>query len=583
MSDLQPFDFFRQEISHADAVVRTTAMTKATIISALIGAEKTRNDLLPLLRTKVEDLDQVLIALAQKLGGFVPYIGGPEYAHTLIPVLEPLCEIEEPTVREAAAASVSAILLTLSPSHGTSVGQFYEMFLRLSNEEGGEIFYGRVSCAQFLPELYRVVPAQDRTTLRETYNKFIADEMSMVRRGAAINFLRLVENCEPELAGSEFMQVMRAAATDEHPSVKIMAVENLAGYAKLLKKNNAPASIMSELVPVVKASVDDPSWRVRLVMAKIMGAFATPFAAADVQSEIFPSVICLIQDPEPEVRTSALQSIAAFVSVVGGPQFLLEFIPIVVQLVEDPIANVRKTMTDVVIDVCALVGPELVAQHISDIILRLIADEDPLVRLRVLKKLDIVAAASPTVCTRMADQLKTMFKDNNWRVRKQLGLVMPAVTRHLGADFFAERFMADYLTLLKDGVDEVREGCSSALAGMVASSNANWVHEKLFPSVRAMATDEYLIRVSMLTVLQGLIMLDLPERFQTETLALIIGATNDKVPNIRLKAAKVLGLACGFIGPENSRTRVRPVLAELLNDKDRDVKYFAAESIKSCA
>lgn len=115
--DTSPFDFFRQETSNIDPVVRANAMGKATIICALMGADKARNELIPYLKSKfnltiylfiakshqfysfdlvlffldkVGDLDQVLMVLAQKLGDFVPYIGGPEFAHHLIPALEVL-------------------------------------------------------------------------------------------------------------------------------------------------------------------------------------------------------------------------------------------------------------------------------------------------------------------------------------------------------------------------------------------------------------------------------------------------------------------------------------------------------------
>ena len=47
----------------------------------------TFSDLL-LFADKVGDLDQVLVVLAQKLGDFVPYIGGPEFAHVLVQPLE---------------------------------------------------------------------------------------------------------------------------------------------------------------------------------------------------------------------------------------------------------------------------------------------------------------------------------------------------------------------------------------------------------------------------------------------------------------------------------------------------------------
>ena len=50
----------------------------------------------------VEDEDEVLTALSEELGGFVEYVGGPEYAHILLSPLENLAGIEEPLVREKA-------------------------------------------------------------------------------------------------------------------------------------------------------------------------------------------------------------------------------------------------------------------------------------------------------------------------------------------------------------------------------------------------------------------------------------------------------------------------------------------------
>jgi len=44
----------------------------------------------------------VLTALSEELGGFVEYVGGPEYGHILLSPLENLAAIEEPLVREKA-------------------------------------------------------------------------------------------------------------------------------------------------------------------------------------------------------------------------------------------------------------------------------------------------------------------------------------------------------------------------------------------------------------------------------------------------------------------------------------------------
>ncbi len=42
----------------------------------------------------------MLLALAEELGNFVEYVGGPPYAHLLLPPLEMLAAMEETVVRD---------------------------------------------------------------------------------------------------------------------------------------------------------------------------------------------------------------------------------------------------------------------------------------------------------------------------------------------------------------------------------------------------------------------------------------------------------------------------------------------------
>lgn len=62
----------------------------------------------------VEDEDEVLTALGDELGGFVEYVGGPEYGHVLLSPLENLATIEEPLVRDKVCADgvSSSLVLT---------------------------------------------------------------------------------------------------------------------------------------------------------------------------------------------------------------------------------------------------------------------------------------------------------------------------------------------------------------------------------------------------------------------------------------------------------------------------------------
>ena len=161
--------------------------------------------------------------------------------------------------------------------------------------------------------------------------------------------------------------------------------------------------------------------------------------------------------------------------------------------------------------------------------MRLVVDEDPLVRLRVLKKLPLIAKEIPNLCTVLTAHMRRMFVDTNWRIRKELALAMPEILRSMGQDHFCEQFLDHFLSLLNDDVGEVRLACAESLPKLATAANATWVHEILFPAVRELATGRCLIRLSMISALQGLIEAEISEKFQCEILALVISASKDQV------------------------------------------------------
>lgn len=63
IGDSLPFDFFRQEASHADVVVRTEAMSKLLIIATLMTPEKVRNDMIPFLISMFRAIISTLLTM----------------------------------------------------------------------------------------------------------------------------------------------------------------------------------------------------------------------------------------------------------------------------------------------------------------------------------------------------------------------------------------------------------------------------------------------------------------------------------------------------------------------------------------
>lgn len=531
----------------------------------------------------MDELDQVLLAMAEKLEKFLPLVGGPEHAHVLIPLFEPLCDIEEVTVRDVAANSCAKILRQLGPQHKNQIISYLEFFKRISNEESGELFYSRVSSCRMIVDLYPLLNDADKVILREIYGRLCRDELPIVRRAAANVFHSFSKLVDAETLTGEFTSLMKALIADDSQTIQVAAVENLAQFTVLLKKANATSILTTDFLPMVKSFADDQSWRIRLGLAKGFGVFASSFLPAEVSSDILPSLAHLSLDPEPEVRTLAVQEFIPFLDVVGGVQFISELAPVASQLSDDPVNLVRKLLAELCVDILGKVGPEIVAAHLSDLIIKFMNDEDPLVRLRIIKKLHIVAEEAESLCTRLTENLKSMFNHSNWRLRKGLVQAMPSVVKHMGQDYFVDHFLNHSLLLVKDGVEEVRIAACEAMAKIAAVTDVNWVYDRIFPTFKSLATEDYLTRLTMITALQGFVLLEqVQDRFQSEVVGQLIAMTTDKVPNVRLRAAQALHFSLAATSSSSHlglhRDQMLGSLNELQTDKDKDVRYFATHA-----
>ena len=86
-----------------------------TTIALALGEERTRAELIPFLSENNDDEDEVLLALAEQLGNFVPYVGGSTYAHVLLPLLETLSTVEESMCKVGAQLTDASVHDSLAP------------------------------------------------------------------------------------------------------------------------------------------------------------------------------------------------------------------------------------------------------------------------------------------------------------------------------------------------------------------------------------------------------------------------------------------------------------------------------------
>ncbi|KAK9265514.1 hypothetical protein L1049_021555 [Liquidambar formosana] len=102
---LYPIAVLIDELKNEDIQLHLNSIRRLSTIARVLGEERSRKELIPFLSENNDDDDEVLLAMAEELGVFIPYVGGVEHANVLLPPLETLCTVEETCVRDKAVES----------------------------------------------------------------------------------------------------------------------------------------------------------------------------------------------------------------------------------------------------------------------------------------------------------------------------------------------------------------------------------------------------------------------------------------------------------------------------------------------
>ena len=125
--------FCRDELKNDDSLRRLNSIHRLSTIALALGEDRTKTELIPFLTDSNDDEDEVLLAMAEELGNFVPYVGGPAHAHCLLPPLENLSQVEETVVRDKAVESLCKVGEKLPDS---SIGEHYIPLIKVRTFHG---------------------------------------------------------------------------------------------------------------------------------------------------------------------------------------------------------------------------------------------------------------------------------------------------------------------------------------------------------------------------------------------------------------------------------------------------------------
>uniref|UniRef100_A0A8C9NVC8 Protein phosphatase 2 scaffold subunit Abeta n=1 Tax=Spermophilus dauricus TaxID=99837 RepID=A0A8C9NVC8_SPEDA len=516
--------------------LRLNSIKKLSTIALALGVERTRTELLPFLTDTIYDEDEVLLALAEQLGNFTGLVGGPDFAHCLLPPLESLATVEETVVRDKAVESLRQISQEHTPV--ALEAHFVPLVKRLAS---GDWFTSRTSACGLFSVCYPRASNVVKAEIRQHFRSLCSDDTPMVRRAAASKLGEFANVLELDSVKTEIVPLFTNLASDEQDSVRLLAVEACVSIAQLLSQDDLEALVM----PTLRQAAEDKSWRVRYMVADKFSELQKAVGPKITLNDLIPAFQNLLKDCEAEVRAAAAHKVKE----------LCENLPI----------EGRETI-------------------IMNQVLPYI--KCPEVRLNIISNLDCV---NEVIGIRQLSQsllpaIVELAEDAKWRVRLAIIEYMPLLAGQLGVEFFDEKLNSLCMAWLVDHVYAIREAATNNLMKLVQKFGTEWAQNTIVPKVLVMANDpNYLHRMTTLFCINALSEACGQEITTKQMLPIVLKMAGDQVANVRFNVAKSLQKIGPILDTNALQGEVKPVLQKLGQDEDMDVKYFAQEAISVLA
>ncbi|XP_042815409.1 serine/threonine-protein phosphatase 2A 65 kDa regulatory subunit A beta isoform isoform X4 [Panthera tigris] len=490
---LYPIAVLIDELRNEDVQLRLNSIKKLSTIALALGVERTRTELLPFLTDTIYDEDEVLLALAEQLGNFTGLVGGPDFAHCLLPPLESLATVEETVVRDKAVESLRQISQEHTPN--ALEAHFVPLVKRLAS---GDWFTSRTSACGLFSVCYPRASDAVRAEIRQHFRSLCSDDTPMVRRAAASKLGEFAKVLELDSVKSEIVPLFTNLASDEQDSVRLLAVEACVSIAQLLSQEDLEALVM----PTLRQAAEDKSWRVRYMVADKFSELQKAVGPKITLNDLIPAFQNLLKDCEAEVRAAAAHKVKELcenLPTEGRETIIMsQILPYIKELVSDTNQHVKSALASVIMGLSTILGKENTIEHLLPLFLAQLKDECPEVRLNIISNLDCV---NEVIGIRQLSQsllpaIVELAEDAKWRVRLAIIEYMPllagqlALSEACGQEITTKHMLPVVLKMAGDQVANVRFNVAKSLQKIGPVLNTDALREEVKPVLQKLGQDE---------------------------------------------------------------------------------------------
>jgi serine/threonine-protein phosphatase 2A regulatory subunit A len=264
------------------------------------------------------------------------------------------------------------------------------------------------------------------------------------------------------------------------------------------------------------------------------------------QSLVMTCFVTLLSDAESEVRAAAVTHLARMIAWGGQAHFQTHLQHLLPTLADDVVMDVRSKCALALMDAAhgGTLEDDIILQSFGPLLESFLSDEFHEVQLQVLTNLHKISRLLPGL-TGVVGALLQMSKATNWRVREAIARLLPHLAEARGLDFFSTvLFESAWQVLLMDNVASVRQAVVRGMGLLVRVAGQDWIVSTLLPRTTGIYnqySNSYLVRSTILQIHVEIAVEAKSGPAWHEAVVQVSRGLTDKVPNVRMVAARGMG------------------------------------------
>jgi len=558
-----------EDLQNPDIKIKKNAFQNLRGISLALGRERTRKELLPYLKSCIdEEEDEIIIELAKVLSNFIDCIGGKQYIKELLNLLEIILTIDDHFVRIEILNTIKSVVKQIGKLSEIET----DLISIINNLYNSDDINQKKSAMNLLIFLYKDLNSNNKNLALNYFDKFIVDNNISVKK----ELLNEITEISLELSIDYIKKMINIILKDKNDSMRIDIV-NIMLSIRNHKNINEFIDTIYDLIPKL---AEDTNWRVRLTVSDKLNEFLNfPNINNNFKQTSVNIFAKLLEDPEAEIRNICCLRLEEITKILKNENNFDKILQNIRNLEKDQKNFVKGALAANALKICELIGPKKTNDYIFPVFLTLIKDENIEIRMSLINNLPELNKVIDinNIIESIMPPIKEISANKSWRVRIQIMEIVPVLAKLFNQHLFMSNIFPICITSLMDSVFSIREASCKLFVTIYKDIKNEEFEKKLLEKLNELClSSSYLLRNTALVYIKFYIeKLDdkiYLEFFEKKLVAIVFNLSKDKIANVRLNCAFILNKIKNMKFKDNKiNAEINSIIEILKADKDADV------------